>query len=197
MKILSIEACLGECSVALLSENNVISSIEEKQHYKQSEKLILMVEHALEKGKVNYNQLDCIAVSIGPGSFTGIRIGISAANAISFAIHKKVIGVSCLEAMAHNKTGRVCAVLDAGRNQLYAQKFIGCTPTSSIELVDYDLLSDFAANFRIVGNKFADEFIAPNAIDVGLVALKSTANGLDKVSPLYVRPPDAKITISK
>ncbi|MBA8666560.1 tRNA (adenosine(37)-N6)-threonylcarbamoyltransferase complex dimerization subunit type 1 TsaB [Holosporaceae bacterium 'Namur'] len=199
MLILAIEACLGECSVALLNGYGAISYILESRAHKQSEKLILMIEQVLEKNNITYEELDYLAVSNGPGSFTGIRIGVATANAIAFAAGKKVIGINCLETIAFGKDEKICSVLDAGRNQVYAQKFINRIPHSAIELVEYSLVSEFAAGFKIIGNKFADEINVPNAKNVGIAALKYLQNYntelLNEVDPLYIRLPDAKIKI--
>ncbi|AIF80756.1 putative glycoprotein endopeptidase [endosymbiont of Acanthamoeba sp. UWC8] len=199
MLMLAIETCLGECSVALLNDRSVVSYILESRAHKQSEKLILMIEQVLEENNTTYEELDYLAVSNGPGSFTGIRIGVATANAIAFAAGKKVIGISCLETIAFGKDEKICSVLDAGRNQVYAQKFINQIPHSTIELVEYSLVSEFAAGSKIIGNKFADEINIPNAKNVGMVALKYLQNSntelLNEVDPLYIRLPDAKIKI--
>lgn len=201
MKILAIETCFGGCSVTLLNNQEIIAHISEVVPNKQSEKLILMVEQVLGKANVSYEQVDYIAVAAGPGSFTGIRIGVSAANAIAFASGKKIISINCLEAIAYGKNGKISAILDAGKNQVYAQKFIDQIPYSPITLVDYQAINNFAQEFKKIGNKLSDEPTLPSSNNIALAAYNYLQNDraelLDTVKPIYIRAPDAKVNITK
>ena len=97
MLILGIEASNGKCSVSLSLKDQIIYSIYNSENSKQAEYLVVMAQEVMKKSGYNFEDIDYIATSIGPGSFTGIRIAISAAKGFAIALGKKVIGVSNFE----------------------------------------------------------------------------------------------------
>ena len=126
MKILSIECSASPCSVAVCEDEKIIASAFINQKITHSQTLIPLVESLLKSSKLTFDSIDCYAVSNGPGSFTGIRIGISAVKGLAAKDKKPCIGVSTLSAMAENYYDRnciVCAVMDARCNQLYNALF--------------------------------------------------------------------------
>ena len=122
MIILSLECSAVSCSTAVLEDQKVIASGFINRKITHSQTLLPMVKNVLARSNFSVEELDGIAVSAGPGSFTGIRIGISAVKGLAAPRHLPVVGVSTLRAMAENLTGTngiICALMDARCNQVY------------------------------------------------------------------------------
>ena len=125
MKILAIDTSSNICSVCLLEDNELISTLEIKDEKTHSEKLMPLVQKLLTTANTPLNEINLIACDKGPGSFTGIRIGISAVKAMA-EVHKlDVIGVSSLQSLAYNEIfdGITCSLIDARNNQVYCGIF--------------------------------------------------------------------------
>ena len=126
MKILCIECSAVPCSVAIIEDGKIIASSFVNVKLTHSQTLMPMVENILKASMIDISEIDAFAVSQGPGSFTGIRIGISAVKGLSIVDKKQCIGVSTLRAMAENYRDTdciVCAVMDARCNQVYNALF--------------------------------------------------------------------------
>ncbi len=126
MKILCLECSATPASVAILADGKVLSSAFCNLKLTHSQTLMPMVENVLKQSLTPLDEIDGIAVSAGPGSFTGVRIGISAAKGLAAAHNLPCVGVSVLEAMAipfRFRNGIVCGVMDARCNQVYNALF--------------------------------------------------------------------------
>ncbi len=126
MKILSIECSATPCSVALSDGENIIANAFTMERLTHSQTLMPMVEDVLSRGKTSPCELDGFAIAAGPGSFTGVRIGISAVKGMAAAKKLSCASVSTLYAMAQLHKGNdciVCAVMDARCNQVYNALF--------------------------------------------------------------------------
>lgn len=125
--ILNIETATTNCSVSLSKEGKTIVLKEDyDKNYSHAERLHVYIDGVLKKAGIESNQLDAIAVSKGPGSYTGLRIGVSAAKGLCFALDKPLISVSTLEALAHqvkSSDGMIVAMLDARRMEVYSAVF--------------------------------------------------------------------------
>ena len=125
--ILCIETTTTNCSVALSVEGIVVSLKEENdKNYSHAEKLHLFIEEVLVKSEITKDKLDAIAVSKGPGSYTGLRIGVSAAKGLCFALEIPLISIPTLEALAYqvkNTDGTIVPMLDARRLEVYSAVF--------------------------------------------------------------------------
>ncbi len=125
--ILCIETTTTNCSVALSVDGIVVSLKEENdKNYSHAEKLHLFIEDVLVKSKITKDNLDAIAVSKGPGSYTGLRIGVSAAKGLCFALEIPLISIPTLEALAYqvkNTDGTIVPMLDARRLEVYSAVF--------------------------------------------------------------------------
>ena len=126
-RILSIETSTSICSVAIHEQGELLALAEIKEPGAHAEKLLLLVDEVLEKAGLSFGDLDAVAVSQGPGSYTGLRIGVSTAKGIAYALEIPLIGINTLQAMAASQqvaTGDyVVAVLDARRKEVYTQTF--------------------------------------------------------------------------
>lgn len=125
--ILCLETATTNCSVAL-SVNGSVVAIEEDSNnlYSHAEKLHAFVEKVCAEASVSIQELDAIAVSMGPGSYTGLRIGVSAAKGLCFALEIPLISISTLESLASQisaETKFVVPMLDARRMEVYAAVF--------------------------------------------------------------------------
>ena len=98
MIVLGIDTALDACSVALVRDGETLAEISEPMTRGQAERLAPMVRDAVARAGVSYAVIDRVAVTTGPGSFTGVRVGLSFARALALAIGKPCIGVSTLEA---------------------------------------------------------------------------------------------------
>ena len=126
MLTLSFESSAKAASVALCDGERLISQVIQCSGLTHSRTLLPMAEDLLENAETDIKQIDCFAVAQGPGSFTGIRIGIATVKGLAWAAGKPCIGVSTLAAMAWNGLaagGLVCAVMDARRNEVYNALF--------------------------------------------------------------------------
>lgn len=122
MLILAIESSAKSASVALMRDSEIVAQYSQNSGLTHSRTLLPMVEDMLKNSETKIQDVDLIAVAHGPGSFTGIRIGVSTVKGLAWAAEKKCVGVSTLEAMAWHGImagGIVCPVMDARRSQVY------------------------------------------------------------------------------
>lgn len=126
MKILALETSAKAVSAAVSENGKVLASGYQDTGLTHSRTLMPIVEHILKNTGLSVADMDAIAVANGPGSFTGIRIGVSAAKGLAFAANKPAIGVSTLTAMARNVSfadGLIVCAMDARRAQVYNALF--------------------------------------------------------------------------
>ena len=146
MKILALETSAKAVSAAVTEDGKVLASGYQDTGLTHSRTLMPIVEHILKNTDLTVQDCDVIAVAAGPGSFTGIRIGVSAAKGLAFAAEKPAVGVSTLAAMARNVAwldGLVICAMDARRQQVYNALFQAengtltrLTPDRAISLED-------------------------------------------------------------
>jgi len=124
--ILSIEASTEVSSVALMGESGLISEYSLCSKVKHSRKLLPAIQRILSDQDFSMKQVDAVAVSVGPGSFTGVRVSVSTAKGLAFADNKPLIPVSSLLGLAYGFGGvglPICAMLDARKKEVYAGLF--------------------------------------------------------------------------
>lgn len=127
MKILGFESSAKAASAAITENGRLLSQYWQASGLTHSRTLLAMAEDLLKNLEITISDVDVIAVAIGPGSFTGVRIGTAAVKGLSWAAEKPACGVSTLEAMAYHLADRenviICPVMDARRGQVYNAKF--------------------------------------------------------------------------
>ncbi len=124
--ILGLDTSAKAASAAICEDGRIIAQTQLNTRLTHSQTALPMMQALLDCARMTLNDVDYLAVSAGPGSFTGIRIGIAAVKAISFTLEKPCIGASTLEALARNMTGLsgiVCPVMDARCKQVYTAMF--------------------------------------------------------------------------
>jgi tRNA threonylcarbamoyladenosine biosynthesis protein TsaB len=129
MTVLGLETSTAVCSVGLFREKKAELELSLRESHIHSEKLLTLVQDVLRSGETTVEQLDAIAVSIGPGSFTGLRIGLSTAKGLSFALDKPVIPIPTFEGIAvagrqkHPGVSAVLVVMDAKKDEWYVGSY--------------------------------------------------------------------------
>jgi len=126
-KILAFDTTSSNLSVAILFDDKIVSDKNINESGIQAEMLIPTIEDCLNSAKIWYQDLNCIAVTVGPGSFTGVRVGMSAAKAISLASNLPLIGIGSLEAIAYNHINsgyiKILVAVDAKMDEFFIQEF--------------------------------------------------------------------------
>jgi tRNA threonylcarbamoyl adenosine modification protein YeaZ len=201
MLILAFDTSAAHCAIALLLDNRVVAEHFEPMIKGQAERLMPEAEELMAVGGFAWADLDAIAVGIGPGNFTGIRIAVSSARGLALSLDIPAIGVSSLEAQALGQEPQLTfSTVDARQDKIYAQVFNGQKdmPPQLIDL--YSLpnlpmgascvghLSDEIAG-QIGGNPMKPQYSIAHAI--GLIAGLRFGTEQPRPAPLYVRPPDA------
>jgi tRNA threonylcarbamoyladenosine biosynthesis protein TsaB len=217
MRVLAIDTALAACSAAIFdsARAEVLSSESLAMTRGHAEALIPLIARVMDQAKIEFADLDRIAVTVGPGSFTGLRVGISAARGISLAAGKPAYGVTTLAAyaappLASDDTVPVAAVIDARHDHVYLQVFgrSGRTLVAPrIASVTEAIRSAAAAPARIVGSaakllaaawpaseaapKLIDEQPAPDIVWIARLGV-TAVEGQGSPKPLYLRTPDAQ-----
>ena len=128
MKILAMDTSSDVASVAVTEDNRLLGEYTMNNKKKtHSQNLMVMIDVLLKDIEVDISEIDLFAVSHGPGSFTGLRIGVATAKALAHACQKPIIGISTLEALAYNLPfceHIIVPVMDAGKNRVYAASYI-------------------------------------------------------------------------
>ena len=126
MKILALETSAKAVSAAVSEDGKILCAGYQDTGLTHSRTLMPIVESILKNTNLSMKDIDAVAVAVGPGSFTGIRIGVAAAKGLAFAVDKPTIGVSTLAAMARNVAfcdGPIICAMDARRQQVYNALF--------------------------------------------------------------------------
>lgn len=145
-KLLAADTSAKTATVALFDGNNLVAEYTQNTGLTHSESFLPLIETMMNHINCDINAVDYFAVTNGPGSFTGLRIGVSTIKALAHALKKPLAEVSTLDALAENITsfsGYVCPMLDARRQEVYTavyhngEKILDDTPLSLTELFDF------------------------------------------------------------
>ena len=224
MTILAFDTTHGFCSVSIAKEGNILSSHVIEETSKQAEMLIPTIEKVLTESALDYKDIQTISTTVGPGSFTGVRIGLAAAHGLLLATKAAFFGISALEAVAWkvkqeqniNEDLTLHVVLDARRKELFLQSFNISTlkPLSAAILCDYEtaeslinekpaiiagngidvIKEHLSTSHQFVGSEFLPD--AESVAELAAFKLQRNEEGFP-ATPLYIRKPDAKIPTKK
>jgi tRNA threonylcarbamoyladenosine biosynthesis protein TsaB len=126
MKILAVDTASRSCSVALLDDQGLAAQLSYSRGRTHSRHLMGMIDSVLQLAALSCADLDGLAVSCGPGSFTGLRIGIGAVKGLAAARNLPAVGVSTLQALAYQAAGSpylICPLIDARRGEVYCARY--------------------------------------------------------------------------
>lgn len=206
--ILAISTSAPAASAALIESGRVKELSVSPVGRTHSETILPLCEEMLQKNGLQASDMEAFAVDVGPGSFTGVRIGVCIANALGTALQKPVIAVSSLEALCFGKEN-VCALIDARNGNGYGMVRSGEMTLQESAVVTEDLLCTLPEGTLITGDavelcREAIEKLAPrctlatdNAVDAakaGLCAWEKLMRGetTAEALPLYLRKPQAE-----
>lgn len=220
MLILAIDTALEACAVAVLDTDAGSLRAHEAQPMARghAEALMPMVERVMKAAELPFADLGRIAVTVGPGSFTGLRVGISAARGLALAAEKPVVGVTTLSAYAapylSDTGGPIISLIDARHDHVYMQ-VVGGDGTALVRPCIVPVADVFAqVRFgtphlvgnaaRLVAERWPADVATPAGVhqhtapDIGWVAWLGLAADPEtsKPRPLYLRAPDAKPQVS-
>ena len=191
--ILNLETATKNCSVSISNNDKIIASKEiATQGFAHAENLHVFISDVLQQAQISLNDLHAIAVSKGPGSYTGLRIGVSAAKGLSYALNIPLIAIDTLEILAHqlkNVEGFIVPMLDARRMEvfmgIYNSNYELIQPVNA-EIIDENTLVNFSDNLYLIGDgalkcsdiltasnfKYYPEILYPSANQMGEIAYK-------------------------
>lgn len=219
MKILAFDTSNNSCSVAVSEGQKILAYLEDLTPSMQAQMLMPMAQECLERARLSYDDIDYLAVTSGPGSFTGIRIGLAAATGIMLGTSIQCSSLSNFDVAYYKAKSQVkyydniVAVLDAYREQLYVQIFSNNGPTEPI-LLGYGEAVELVAKQNGVtvvagsGTQLIYDnikslprlIILPRFTRVKALHICRYMDDIVRmggkfkpIEPLYVRPPDAKI----
>ena len=218
MKILSIDTSSNICSVAILEDEKLITEISLDNGLTHSESLMPTIDNIFKETNLKLNDIDLIVCDKGPGSFTGIRIGVSTVMAFSDSLQIPTCGISSLEALAYNvnNDGFICSLIDARNSNCYCGIFELCNGNYKLlkpfwaDHIDkiVETIKPYSNSITFVGNGaivnkdiIASKFDSFNisdkynlsAYNLGLAGLKAFSGGnAEDVMPLYLRKSQAE-----
>ncbi len=210
MLVLGLDTCLSVCSVAVLDGERVLASAREGMARGHQERLAPMARDVMAQAGLAFDRLDRIAATVGPGSFTGLRVGLAFAKGLALALGKPAVGIGTLEALAAEAAGLVFPAIDARRGQLYLQAFEDGRALMAPDAVTAEVAAARIAElsqgrpFSLVGSgaallaDFAPSatFIEAEGADARAVARLAQGRSPGPLKPLYLRAPDAKLPAS-
>ena len=185
MKILAFETTDAVASVALFIDGEAYETVidTDKRH---AESVLPAAEALLSEHGLSTADMDAFAADVGPGSFTGVRIGVCMANALGAAHHKPVIAVDAPETLAYPyRDETVCALIDARNGNGYGALYRnGESIKSPCACVINEFMSDLPENCRMVGTATDDPQL-PSAANVARIA--AARAGEKEIAPLYLK----------
>lgn len=227
MKILGIETATETCSVCFAEgEEKILGEISYTAGMLHSSKLLPAIAFLTKEMNISTQEINAIAISIGPGSFTGLRVGMAAAKGLAFALDVPIVGIPTLEALAYQCVPTeltICPVLDAKKKEIYTalykwNKKKGLVKTLDERAISFNELAALTQeNVILIGDAliaYADKIdfpknftsvplarCYPRASSVAVLGLarlkKGKQDNLDKLKPFYVRMPDAETVKAK
>jgi tRNA threonylcarbamoyladenosine biosynthesis protein TsaB len=194
--ILALDTCLSACAGAIVKDGVVLAKTIEPMQRGHQERIAGMTEALMAQASVGFSELDRIAVTVGPGSFTGLRIGLAFAKGLSVALYIPCAGVGVLDVLGRQTGGgSSLVVLDARGGQVHCQAFDGGSPVGPAMTLDVGAAAQLRAPDLLIGDGaslLAAAFplarqITPEACDPAIVAALGAAEPPPPPTPVYMR----------
>ena len=194
--ILALDTCLSACAGAIVKDGVVLAKAIEPMQRGHQERIAGMTEALMAQASVGFSELDRIAVTVGPGSFTGLRIGLAFAKGLSVALDIPCAGVGVLDVLGRKTGGgSSLVVLDARGGQVHCQAFDGGLPVGPAMTLDVGAAAQLRAPDLLIGDGaslLAAAFplarqIIPEACDPSIVAALGAAEPPPPPNPVYMR----------
>lgn len=207
MIVLGLDTCLNACSVAVIDDGAVLAHASEVMARGHQERLAPMTAAVMAAAGIGFDRLERIGATVGPGSFTGLRVGVAFAKGLAAALQIPAVGVGTLEAMAAGVDGLVFPVIDARRGQVYVQGFESGRPLMAAEALPVETAAARLVHLAMERPVTLTGSGAPLLADVVAAAKILPAEGADArhvaglaatgapapLRPLYLRAPDARL----
>ncbi|MBI2094987.1 MAG: tRNA (adenosine(37)-N6)-threonylcarbamoyltransferase complex dimerization subunit type 1 TsaB [Candidatus Omnitrophica bacterium] len=200
MNLLAFDTSSETLSVAAAREGKILAEGNFSADTRHSEHLVATLESIVKKAGWRPKDIDCIAVGVGPGSFTGLRVGVMTAKVLAYALGKKLVGVSSFEAVARaaDFRGRMAVLLDAKRGNVYAgvyeKKGAFFKTLEKPRLATKDEVLKRSPRVLVVGGA-----VFPRASFIAEAAWpliqKKKFNDPFTLEPLYLRPRDCNVHV--
>jgi tRNA threonylcarbamoyladenosine biosynthesis protein TsaB len=204
MIVLAFDTCLNACSVAVIDGDRVLAQRLEPMARGHQERLAPLVAEVMAEAGLGFDALERIGVTVGPGSFTGLRVGLAFAKGLSAALGIPAVGVGTLEALAEPFQGSVIAVLDAKRGQVYLQGFADGRAVTAPDVLPIEIAAARVAELEpqvLVGTgaellsavaRTASIHPADHLHGLAVARLAAIKTPVPP-RPLYLRAPDARL----
>ena len=195
--LLAFDTSAAHCAAVLLWRGVVVAEAREEMAKGQAERLMPMIEEMLAAQGLHWRDLGAVAVGIGPGNFTGIRISVAAARGLALGLGVPAVGVTGPEALAYAHTGLIRVATPSSRGAVYVQDFDGETPLSPIgEIQPDDSASWPRGPVQAVGDWPAGcAALRPDPAarmrGIAFVGARKVAAGAPLPAPFYLRAADA------
>ena len=195
MIILALDTCLHACAGAVVRDGAVLSKIVEPMQRGHQERIALMTSELMAAANLTFSDLDRVAVTVGPGSFTGLRIGLAFAKGLGVALDIPCVGVGVLDALGRQADGRVLAALDARGGAVHVRLFENGAPRGEAATLSIDEAGALGAPDLLIGDGAvllsdvypAAQVIAPDDCDPAIVAAIGATDPPAPADPIYMR----------
>jgi tRNA threonylcarbamoyladenosine biosynthesis protein TsaB len=203
--ILGLDTCLNACGVAVLDGERVLAAAREPMARGHQERLASLARDVVAQAGIAFDDLERIGVTVGPGSFTGLRVGLAFAKGLAAALDIPAVGVGVLEGLAAEAAeGRTIAAVDARRDQVYLQAFedgAALGPPQALAIADALALTAAQGPANLVGSGApllaaaapGAVVILAESVDPVQAARLAARKPAHAPAPLYLRAPDARL----
>lgn len=206
MKILSLDTSSKNAIIVITQNEEKIIELNNEEEKTHSQKLMPMIDEAFQKSKLSLDDIGLIICCLGPGSFTGVRIGIATAKAFADSKNIPVVGVNSLEALAYSleTEGKICAIIDAGHENAYVGYYeIRKDENGNLKTVQEDLtflnltdekLKEIQKQYKIVNEQ--NDGLGITMAKIGYTKYKNGKAGNSSIlSPVYLRKSQAELAL--
>lgn len=208
MKILSLDTSSKNAIIVITQNEEKIIELNNEEEKTHSQKLMPMIDEAFQKSKLSLDDIGLIICCLGPGSFTGVRIGIATAKAFADSKNIPVVGVNSLEALAYSleTEGKICAIIDAGHENAYVGYYeIRKDENGNLKTVQEDLtflnltdekLKEIQKQYKIVNEQ--NDGLGITMAKIGYTKYKNGKAGNSSIlSPVYLRKSQAELALEE